>query len=115
MPALPPIQLAALKLIDQGKLSLDTPVSKYFPQLATPTKYIASLDASGSPVYGTTDVEVTVRLLMNQARLSLALESALPGPKADETQLPASPLADERLRRGVRPQGHRVEEAHDRR
>lgn len=58
-------------LVDQGVLTLDTPVAKYLPQLASPgLKYISSVDpASGKPVYEETDVVITLLMLMNQVRL----------------------------------------------
>lgn len=63
-------QIAALKLVDQGVLTLDTPVAKYLPQLASPLKYISSVDpASGKPVYEETNVVITLLMLMNQVRL----------------------------------------------
>ncbi|GAA6034974.1 hypothetical protein JCM8097_002121 [Rhodosporidiobolus ruineniae] len=59
--------VAALQLIDAGVLSLDTPMSKYFPQFAPPFEIIRSIDAAtGEPTFETSNEEITVAQLMNQ-------------------------------------------------
>ncbi|GAA5875282.1 hypothetical protein JCM8547_006888 [Rhodosporidiobolus lusitaniae] len=59
--------VAALRLVDAGVLSLDTPMSKYFPQFAPPYQIIRSIDpASGEPTFETSNEEITVLHLMNQ-------------------------------------------------
>ncbi|GJN88051.1 hypothetical protein Rhopal_001007-T1 [Rhodotorula paludigena] len=59
--------LAALQLIEQGILSLSTPMSKYFPHFATPIRILCSIDAeTGESVYEDSHEEITVATLLNQ-------------------------------------------------
>ena len=46
----PIVSVAAMTLVEQGKLSLDEPVSKYIPAFADTKVGVESNDASGSPV-----------------------------------------------------------------
>jgi len=88
-------------------IALDTPVSKYLPQLATPLRYIASVDDSGQPAYGSTNAEITVLMLMNQvsrpvsvAWLGASADRWAPGvdrqPASVPSSVPRSPLGKSR-------------------
>lgn len=60
-------QIAALQLVDRGVFELDTPASKYLPELKTPLTLIDSINpTTGEPKFSTTDTEITILSLMNQ-------------------------------------------------
>ncbi|GAA5829089.1 hypothetical protein JCM11251_004121 [Rhodosporidiobolus azoricus] len=59
--------IAALQLCEAGVLSLDTPLSKYFPQFKPPFQIIRSIDPStGEPSFEESTEEITVLSLTNQ-------------------------------------------------
>lgn len=59
-------QVATLQLVDAGIFTLDTPISKYFPQLSAPYQIIRSIGDDGVPVFETSEEEITILHLANQ-------------------------------------------------
>ena len=57
------LQIAALKLLDQGKLKLDTPVSDYFPQFRNPI--ILDDVKSERPTFHPAKTVITLKHLLN--------------------------------------------------
>ncbi|KAK4052897.1 hypothetical protein OIO90_004173 [Microbotryomycetes sp. JL221] len=58
--------VAALQLIDQGVIEFDTPMSQFFPQFKPPFKIIDEISQDGTPVFGQSNVEITIETLLNQ-------------------------------------------------
>ncbi|GAA6006122.1 hypothetical protein JCM10207_000530 [Rhodosporidiobolus poonsookiae] len=58
--------VCALQLIDAGVLEPSTPMSRFFPQFATPYKIVRSIGKDGVPVFEESNEEITVATLMNQ-------------------------------------------------
>ncbi|KAM0793546.1 hypothetical protein ACM66B_000983 [Microbotryomycetes sp. NB124-2] len=58
--------IAALQLIEQGVINFDTALSQYFSQFKTPFKIITEIAEDGTPVFGESNVEITVDTLLNQ-------------------------------------------------
>src|SRR6188768_375370 len=54
---------AGMQLVEQGKLSLDEPISKLLPDLANP-QVLEGFDASGEPKLRTAKGQITLRQLM---------------------------------------------------
>jgi len=57
------LQIAALKLLDQGKLKLDTPISDYFPQFRNPI--IIDDIKSEKPTFHPAKTVITLKHLLN--------------------------------------------------
>ncbi len=62
----PIASVAAMQLVEQGKASLDAPVSKYLPQLANP-QVLVGFDAAGDPILRPAKGEITLRQLLTHA------------------------------------------------
>ncbi len=90
---------AAMQLVEQGKLTLDEPVSKHLPELAT-INVLEGFDHTGKPILRRATIPVTLRMLLshtsgfaydtwneNMARL---VKAVLP---ADEAAKPVYPSA----------------------
>ncbi|KAK8843525.1 hypothetical protein IAR55_007185 [Kwoniella newhampshirensis] len=58
--------VAVLQLVQNGTISLDTPVSRYLPELSTPLRVFKRLDDDGRPVYDSTHTEITIAMMLNQ-------------------------------------------------
>jgi hypothetical protein len=83
------IQLAALQLVEQGKIALDTPVDTVLPELADPV-VVGGCDDVGRPTTATpAQRKITFGQLLNH---SSGLDYSL-----DETPLPACELEWHRL------------------
>jgi len=57
------LQIAALKLLDQGKLKLDTPISDYFPQFRNPI--ILDDVKNEKPTFHPAKTVITLKHLLN--------------------------------------------------
>ncbi len=53
--------------MDAGTLTLDTPASKYLPELQSPHRIIDSFSPSGEPVYREAKTEITIGMMLNQS------------------------------------------------
>ncbi|KAK4698918.1 hypothetical protein P7C70_g7352, partial [Phenoliferia sp. Uapishka_3] len=60
--------VAILQLIDNLEygLTLDSPASLHLPQLATPLRIFQGLDEHGAAIYGSTNTEITLQMMLNQ-------------------------------------------------
>jgi CubicO group peptidase (beta-lactamase class C family) len=61
----PVTSVAAMMLVEDGKISLDDPVSKYIPEFKDPKVLVAGTAEKGSPETKPAASEITVRQLLN--------------------------------------------------
>lgn len=66
LPFLSSSQIAILQLIEAGKLTLDSPVHTWLPELTPPLQVLDSISADGTPVFHTTDTPILIKQMLNQ-------------------------------------------------
>lgn len=85
-------KIAALQLVEQGKVQLDSPVHTILPELANPVV----LESSGTPELGFKPAEhsITLRQLLNHSS-GLAYDQPLEGEPLDGLPFPLASKYDE--------------------